>query len=828
MSTEVGAEISVGEAAMPRLREGRVIIPAVEKDLANPEWDRACARILIVRLSAWSDVDISSPHLVLFAETRSALPDAYIDFAFLPPAPDRAALDRAARPWFFGRASGRSPADFDLVMVSNAFALELLNLPYLFATSGLPATSRLRAELDRCPIVILGGSNASCTGALVRREADLKQPAQDSIPDGIFFGEGETAIGELAKILCGKEGRAERLSLAASVEGFWPCLVSPGAGRRTPGPELVPLLSYPVLNGQSASTVRLAITSGCPGFCSFCLEGWDRRPYRELPLDRVLDAARRLRRDTGADTLDVYSFNFNTHEDIESLIFELNRIFRRVSFMSQRLDILARSPGLARLEMAGGKKSFTLGIEGISDRMRAYYRKGLTETDLEACVEALLVPGVKEIKLFYIIAGTETEADLKEFEAFAAKLSELRAARAPSVRFITSAGFLVRLPFTPLQFAPLTFDEQTLKRLSARIGEACWKAGIEYRQASDFEEYCVDQCLAMDRGALLDWLVRLPEKGFVYDASLPAEIWPSMRGYLRSLGLPDDAYTGEKPADWRPPLEFQEPEIRHEILRRHYEEARSEVDRLSCLGGQCSDCDACGETADRADMLRHSPPRHVPQALIERTSRLLAAKATFSRIRTVIEIPPELAYASEEYRRSWILRRISALKPGSERFVFAVEELAFVPGTPFADLLPQGWGRWGAAAIMLSGPDEGKLREVVSVLDPKEYDAVAWRWVELSLELPHGNGKAAMESLSPWLEKAGVAHAKTTGRDGGIRLTASASASGRRILRKAEYSVAGETDILKLVVGEKAMLGTWLKNEVLSYADGSVRVVGPN
>ena len=75
-----------------------------------------------------------------------------------------------------------------------------------------------------------------------------------------------------------------------------------------------------------------------------------------------------LKAETGADTLEIESFNFNTHTAIAALLLALNRLFHRVNLMSQRVDILARTPGLLDLEIAADKRSYTLGIEGISER----------------------------------------------------------------------------------------------------------------------------------------------------------------------------------------------------------------------------------------------------------------------------------------------------------------------------------------------------------------------------------------------------------------------------------------------------------------------------
>ena len=91
-----------------------------------------------------------------FRKPGAALPGAFIDFAFLPERQDREVLKD--RPWYFGIASGRSPADFDLVFVSNAFGLELVNLGALLTSSGLPTRASARRDREDLPILVLGGS----------------------------------------------------------------------------------------------------------------------------------------------------------------------------------------------------------------------------------------------------------------------------------------------------------------------------------------------------------------------------------------------------------------------------------------------------------------------------------------------------------------------------------------------------------------------------------------------------------------------------------------------------------------------------------------------
>ncbi len=137
--------------------------------------------MLIARLSPFQDVDRSIPHLFLFQEVRRALPRAFIDMAFFPSYVERELFAQQGIPPLIGIQSLHSAEDFDLLLISNAYILELINLPYLLIRSGFPLFSSQRGQ--EWPILILGGSNAMASQAIIRADGD-------SLVDGIFFGEG--------------------------------------------------------------------------------------------------------------------------------------------------------------------------------------------------------------------------------------------------------------------------------------------------------------------------------------------------------------------------------------------------------------------------------------------------------------------------------------------------------------------------------------------------------------------------------------------------------------------------------------------------------------
>lgn len=470
-----------------RMQQSALFAPRPDPTFGNPDFAAAPLRVLIVRLSPFRDVDRSTSHLFLFDAVRRAAPRAYVDFVFFPPAHDRRLLIESRVPLLTGIQSWRSAEDFDLVLVSNSFVLEMLNLPYLLRHSNWPLLASERT--GKFPPVILGGSNAGAAQSLT------------DFVDGIFYGEAEEAIAEIVRTRRVKTGSRAKVA--------------------HPSAAMLPL-RYPILNSPEAGTARLQITYGCPSTCSFCFEGFDRKPYRELPAADLIAHASLLKQQTGCEEIDLASFNFNTHTDIVRLIVELNRVFDRVTFKSQRVDILAQTPWLLPLEVAADKRSFTLGIEGISERLRTFLNKSLATADIRTVLTALLRERIREIKLFYILTGHETDADLAEFREFVRWLKEKRRDANPSLRVLFSAGLLVRMPGTPLEHDRLFLDEADFKPIIGPVKSACETNNFEFRLATGWADYAATQVLAL--GGKLN-----AESDICYDQSLLPSAWDQIR-----------------------------------------------------------------------------------------------------------------------------------------------------------------------------------------------------------------------------------------------------------------------------------------------------------
>ncbi|MEW5814214.1 MAG: radical SAM protein [Spirochaetota bacterium] len=770
-----------------RLNQAGLLRPACNPTFRNPPWDESDFRVLIIRLSPFRDVERSTPHLFLASSVRASVPSAFIDMCFFPVYRDRLFLEKEKVPLITGIQSYRTLDDFDLILVSNSYTLELLNLGYLFLRSGIPLFAGKRD--DTYPLVILGGSNASAAQGIIsvaerQRSDSIDSRPADAFVDAIFFGEAEGQIEKIISVLYTHKAlsKRERLMEAARlVAGLW----VPGTMERvtkavcrsfeTIGTET----SYPVLNGAEASTARLMISFGCPFFCSFCFEGYDRKPYREITAASLIKRAEELKKSSGASTLELFSFNFNTQSDIFTLLFELNKRFLHVNYMSQRLDILLNTPGLLQAEIAGGKNGFTLGIEGISLRLRTFLHKGLDEESVLSLLEKLISERVRQIKLFYIITGYEGYDDLGEFEGFLKKLTAIKARCRPGVRIIFSFGLLIRMPFTPLRYDRLMLEENAVKPVLDGIEKVLDAFGLEYRFAFSWEDYCVSQVLAAGGYWLIEPVSKMAERGIWYDGRLPKGTWRFLKGWMMENGFWTEEFLGEKREAYSFPLAFLESSITKNFLYREFLESKAGQESGSCLGQTCLKCGACPDNEERAQLTGHRLKIPPIDHYISSLQALIREKPKLASVYVLTRIHKQLAGTSKEWLNAACLRAIFKACPELAALLLAAEECLF------SELLGNGKGR-GGSDLLWYGETVFKLKsfnsdaitdrlskglslnlfgetvqaigeglEIVSVL--REYKPsnrfLSFLKVVIHLELPRGSINRVTELLAAFFKK---------------------------------------------------------------------------
>lgn len=670
LNSETGAKSAI--------RRHGASLPADNPTFRNPAFESASLRILIVRLSSFKDVDRSTPHLLLAGEARDVLTDAFIDMAFFPSEQDRRTFAENKTDWIVGVQSLRSGRDFDVILISNSFVLELINLPTMLRKSSFPLWMSERENVR--PIIILGGSNAMAAQSIIREDGD-------SMADAVFFGEGEGQVGRILKTITGN-CRKERLESLkqADLSGLWVAGSFPDrpikkAVLESPaGTDIT--TRYPVLNSPEASVGRIQISYGCPAFCSFCFEGYDRKPYREIKLGDIVETAEQLKKHLGCRDIDLYSFNFNTYSELLPLLTALHKLFVSVGFKSQRVDILSENRGLLPIEIAAGKSSFTLGIEGISGRCRALLHKSLASHAIDSLLAKMFREKIRELKLFYILTGHENADDVAEFAAFVSRCRGYADSLNRGIRVIFSFGMLVRMPGTPLQFDQLKMDSGAWRQLSGKIKSICDGAGFEYRLATTWQEYAVSQIMAIGGHWLWKPIVELAEKDHFYDGRLPGGYWDQFRGWMEQHGEWNDALLGEKDKDYPFAMSFIGSRIDKSFLYDQYLRTIDCKDDGYCLGrvsgnGVCLACGACIDNKARKQITAKREPINQNDGMLEKLAEIVKAKARMSVGLIIADIHSGFAGASGEWLNSEIMRQLLASFPDEIDNILSVQEMLF-------------------------------------------------------------------------------------------------------------------------------------------------------
>ena len=787
--------------SLHRLRDYRLFLH--NPTFGNGPWERADFHVMIVRLSPFSDVERSFPHLFLARETREALPDGYIDMAFLPEAADARVLQEAGLPLLVGTQSHRGLADFELVLVSNSWLLEQVNLPFLLMRSGVPVWARERDE--RWPALILGGSSATAAHAMVSERGD-------SIADAIFFGEGEGKAGTIvamSRALRAMPKTARLAAIAEKVEGFWPAgSLSLSVKRASCTDPDGSVGRFPILPGPESATARLAVTRGCPCLCSFCFEGHDRKPFRQVPARLLLQEARALKAQTGASTLEIDSFNFNTHSELADLLVGLNRLFHRVNLMSQRVDILAGTPGLLDLEISADKSSFTLGIEGISDRVRRFLSKSLGLKDIHRVLEAMHQRRTRELKLFYILCGRETAEDFEEFSAFMKWLKAMRLKSMAQPRMVFSFGMLVRMPFTPLRHDPPLLDESAWRQVIGRAKSICETNGFEFRLSMPWAQYCATQVLALGGHSLHTLLLGLAAEGCIDERGLPGNGTALVGEWRAAHG---DTIAAEKPLGHPFAFPFLDDQDMQGSLYRQYEKARAGIDQGYCRKGEvgtalCADCPGCTRT----------PPRAAGIPVSGNAARELASlmdrKRHLAPVAVAAKMPRETAGFSTEWREAWLMRALLEARPDQLENVLAVKEIlpqatavlgADLPWYGTTVVAVTAWDTDGLGAVFPPGPD-GPFGPLLTDQAPETF-----RQMRVRLDLPRRWFADAPSRLAAFLRDS---HAPVTlSRSGdGMKLDAQQKTLKKKMLLAGTCKETGDSYRFDLVIGPKMDLGAWL------------------
>ncbi len=630
------------ERVHPDLTQHGIWLRGGEINTLSPqEFERRDLRVLFVRLSTYDDTGYSFTHQILY-QIAAGTEGVHPDLAYLPPARDAALFEAGGVPWLLGTQTKLGPEAFDVVGFSNSIVQELVNVPAMLERSGVPLSKRERLARPDVPLLLLGGANALYTSALWN---------DDALVDAIFVGESDAAIRRILEIARdGKRRGLDKAAVLAELETV-PGVFQPERPRSTTKSfipnlnqsealERGPVYYVPDQLGSS----HLQISEGCPCFCSFCAESWDRKPYRERRHDVLREVALAAKASMGLDSIDIYSFNFNMHSGFYRVLWDLVPHFRGIGLKSQRFDLLAHDPEMVEFQHAIEKASLTCGLEGVSPRMRSYLHKNLEDEDLHASLTAIFKSGARQMKVFLIATGLEEEQDLVALDDLLDHMRGIRDRAHASTRVVFSITPLVRFPWTPLEFE----DAPTMERLEpilAAVGRRVRGAGFEFRESADLPEYWVSQVLirADDPRIGRALLGAVRATGFVYYREVPERFRAALESALVAEGLePAKILAGYGPEEGlAKPWAAISTGVHRDFLWAEVLRARqySEIDY--CLGrswtrAKCFHCGGCPTKEHIRDIVLARQDR--PYRLDEFRDRVRAARTSETQVGLLVDV----------------------------------------------------------------------------------------------------------------------------------------------------------------------------------------------
>lgn len=604
--------------------------------LALSEYDSRQFRMMLVRLSTYFDTGYSFTHQILY-QLAANTPGVYPDLGYLPPRQDVPIFERDNVPWLIGTQSKFGPSGFDLIGFSNSIVQELINLPTFLEKSGIPLSKRERLDRGDIPLLIMGGANALYSSVFW---------GEDSVIDGIFVGESDLAFRQILEICRnGKKSGISKREILRELEGV-SGFIQPDHPKPSRKNFITNLNQSEALErgpvyfiDEQLGNSHLQISEGCPAFCSFCAESWDRKPYRERSAEVLRETALRAKAAMGLDSIDIYSFNFNMHSGFYQVLWDLVLPFRNVGLKSQRFDLLAHDPQMVEYQHAIEKASITCGLEGISPRLRKYLHKNLENEQLHKSIGVIFKSKARELKMFLIATGLEEEQDFVALDDLLDHLKEIKNAAHSGTRIIFSMTPLVRFPWTPLEFEN-AYSVEHYQRIINRAAQRVRAAGFEFRESADLPEYWVSQVLvrAADKNISKALLSALKNTRFIYYRELPESFMLEFTRQLKAVGLvPEDLLRGfDLEASESKPWTFVQTGVKREFLWEEVKRARSYVEIDYCLGrnwtkAKCFHCGGCPSRYHVRDIVLAAQKRNY--SLDQFKNRISLARKSESVIR---------------------------------------------------------------------------------------------------------------------------------------------------------------------------------------------------
>lgn len=372
---------------------------------------------------------------------------------------------------------------FDVIGFSLQYEISYADILTMLDLGGIPIRADERTLAD--PLVIAGGP---C--------AQNPEPIANFV-DVVVTGDGEPALPSLCdkwlevrrEILggdapqrgeAGRRQREEALArLAASLPfAYVPRFYEPQysddgrlLGLNPTRSEARPTIEPSVIGDLETATLPLApilpaaetvhdriaieIMRGCPWQCRFCQSTVIKRPLRIRSVDKIVESALTMYRNTGIDEVSLLSLSSSDYPYFEELVRRMHETFAplgvRLALPSLRVNEQLKA--LTSL-IEGDNRGLTLAPEVARDDMREQIRKKIKNSDLFEGCRAAFANGYTHVKLYFLIGlPGERQVDLDGIVDMAETISRIgKEVRGRNAHVTASVSNFVPKAHTPYQW----------------------------------------------------------------------------------------------------------------------------------------------------------------------------------------------------------------------------------------------------------------------------------------------------------------------------------------------------------------------------------------
>lgn len=342
-----------------------------------------------------------------------------------------------------------------------------------------------------------------------------------------------------------------------------------------------------------------------------CHEG-QAQAWRQKSLEKIVKEATIARNRSLASTFSCFSFNSNFHTFYEDIMAFASKTFPKVSAIAMRADEIASRPDYFKMDKYLGISRMTLGVEGVSDRIRnGYLGKALERDKIFTAAKACFVNRFMQIKWFFILTGKEEQQDWEEGVKMLKELVDMRETTGANTHMKVSFSILCYYPHTPIAWEERKAIKHVLN--DARIPyfiEKCMEMGVGVRFSSRGHSVVFQQ-LNLDVGRPMTAVYEKMWKdtGWIFYRNIPDPVVDKCIEIIKEQGMPFDRMFDKRPYTWIFPSQ---------VIRVKNEEfliqASKDINEFKageyCMKTQarpvkrgCKNCGLCSTPKERQEMV---------------------------------------------------------------------------------------------------------------------------------------------------------------------------------------------------------------------------------